>query len=430
VDSLNTLSAVDAVTQIAQGKITSEALVRDCLERIDAREAEVHAWQFLDRDAAIRQARVLDAGPGRGLLHGLPVGIKDVIDTVDMPAAYGSRIYAGHRPPWDAPCVALTRAAGGVIMGKTVSTEFALMQPGPTCNPRNTRHTPGGSSSGSAAAVADDMVPLALGTQTAGSVIRPASYCGVVGYKPSFGMISRVGVKALAETLDTVGILARSVADAALYGAVVAGRPDFVIRHDEDVRPRVGICRSHEWQHAHPAMRAALDSAASVLSNAGIPVKSISLPSQFGALAQAQTDIMLRELTQSLAHERLTCNTRLSQRLRDMLSAGAAVTLDQYEAALRLAQACRAALPDVFADYDVLLTPSAPGAAPSGLDATGDPIFNRVWTLLHVPCISIPVACTADGLPLGLQIVGNRRSDARTLVAAHRLHQLLLPRMR
>ena len=425
--NLNALSAVDAAQQIAQGKITSEMLVRDCLARIAAREGEVHAWQALDPDAAIRQAQAIDAGARRGLLHGLPIAVKDVIDTVDMPTAYGSEIYAGHRPAWDAPCVAQTRAAGGIIMGKTVTTEFALMHPGPTRNPRNTGHTPGGSSSGSAAAVADNMVPLALGTQTAGSLIRPASYCGVVGYKPSFGMISRVGVKALSETLDTAGILARSVADAALYGAAITGHKELLIGDSVQLQPWVGICRSHEWTHAQPAMQQALEAAARVLNDAGIILKNITLPLQFGALAQAQIDIMLYELTRSLVHERLACKAQLSQRLRDMLDAGAAVTLDRYETAMHLAQACRAMLADVFADCDVLLTPSAPGGAPSGLTATGDPIFNRVWTLLHVPCVSLPVANTVDGLPLGLQVVGNCRSDVRTLAAAHRLYQLLVP---
>ncbi len=227
--ALNTLSAVEAARQIAAGKITSEALVRDCLERIAARENDVKAWAHLDADAALAQARAADASPGRGLLHGVPVGVKDLIDTADMPTSYGSPMYAGHRPAWDAPCVALTRAAGGIVFGKTVTTEFANMHPGKTRNPHNVGHTPGGSSSGSAAAVADYMVPLAFGTQTAGSVIRPASFCGVVGYKPSFGLISRVGVKALSDTLDTVGTIARTVPDAAYFAAAVSGRHELIV---------------------------------------------------------------------------------------------------------------------------------------------------------------------------------------------------------
>jgi len=256
--ALNTLSAVEAARQIAAGKIKSEALVRDCLERIAAREGEVQAWEHIDEAAALAQARAADSNPGRGLLQGVPVGVKDLIDTLDRPTGYGSPVYAGHRPAWDAPCVALTRAAGGIVLGKTVTTEFANMHPNKTRNPHNPAHTPGGSSSGSAAAVADFMVPLAFGTQTAGSIIRPASYCGVVGYKPSFGLISRVGVKALSDTLDTVGTLARSVPDAAYLAAAVSGRRQLIIEQPWSGKLRIGICRTYEWKHALPETVAAL----------------------------------------------------------------------------------------------------------------------------------------------------------------------------
>ncbi len=424
--SLHTLSASEAARLIAAKEITSEALVRDCLERIEARENEVRAWAFLDREAALRQARTADAQPGRGLLHGLPVGVKDLIDTVDMPTAYGSPIYSAHRPAWDAPCVALMRAAGGIVLGKTVTTEFAVMHPGKTRNPRNLGHTPGGSSSGSAAAVADCMVPLAFGTQTAGSIIRPAAFCGVVGYKPSFGLISRVGVKALSDTLDTVGAIARTVPDAALFAAALTGRHDLLI----DDRPlaakvRVGICRTYEWEHAQPEMIDALESAARKLAAAGAQAREITLPADFAHLVAAQTDIMFAEQAQSLAHERLTHWAQISPRLQGILEAGLKVSVGRYDAALALARNCRRALGAVFADCDVLLAPSAPGAAPEGLDMTGDPLFNRMWTLLHTPCVNIPVAATASGMPVGLQVVGPIGSDARTLAAAHWLHQIL-----
>ena len=424
--ALNTLSAAEAARQLAEGRITSEALVRDCFERIDVREAEVRAWQHLEREAALNQARAADAGPRRGLLHGLPVGVKDLIDTVDMPTTYGSPIYAGHRPAWDAPCVALTRAAGGIVIGKTVTTEFALMHPGPTRNPHNTSHTPGGSSSGSAAAVADYMVMLALGSQTAGSVIRPAAFCGVVGYKPSFGLISRVGVKALSDTLDTIGVIARTVPDAALFAAAVTGRTDLMTTKSLAAGPSVGICRTYEWKRAQPEMMEALESAAKKLSAAGIRIKEVNLPPTYASLVQAQTDIMFVEQAQSLAHERLTHKSQLSERLRGLLEAGLGISHERYDAAQTLARNCRRNLTEVFTDCDVLLAPSAPGTAPVGLGMTGDPLFNRIWTLLRVPCINIPVATAANGLPLGLQVIGAYGNDAHALAAAHWLHQVLM----
>jgi len=425
MSALNTLSAVEAARQLAAKKITSEALVRDCLDRIAAREGEVLAWEHLDREAALKQARAADAGPGRGLLHGLPVGVKDLIDTVDMPTAYGSAIYAGHRPASDASCVALTRAAGGIVLGKTVTTEFANMHPGKTRNPHNPKHTPGGSSSGSAAAVADYMVPLAFGTQTAGSIIRPAAFCGVVGYKPSFGLISRVGVKALSDTLDTVGTLARTVPDAALFAAALTGRHDLLVEKPLTAKPRIGICRTYEWKQAQPESVAALESAAQRLAAAGAQVREVNLPPTYASLVQAQTDIMCAEEAQSLAYERLTHWSRISARLQGLLEAGLKVTPERYDAAQTLARNCRRTLTDAFADCDVLLAPSAPGAAPAGLDLTGDPVFNRIWSLLRTPCVNIPVATAADGLPVGLQVIGAFGSDAQMLAAAHWLHQTL-----
>jgi amidase len=359
------------------------------------------------------------------LLHGVPVGVKDLIDTIDMPAAYGSPIYAGHRPAWDAPCVALTRAAGGIVLGKTVTTEFANMHPGKTRNPHNPAHTPGGSSSGSAAAVADYMVPLAFGTQTAGSVIRPSSYCGVVGYKPSFGLINRVGVKALSDTLDTVGTIARSVADAAYFAAAVSGRRELIVDKPLNGRLRVGICRTYEWKHALPEMVATLEAAAQKLATGGATVTEIKLPPTYANLVQAQMDIMFVEEAQSLAYERLAHGASLSDNLRSVLHAGLAIIPERYDAAQTLARNCRRTLADVFADCDVLLAPSAPGAAPAGLAMTGDPVFNRMWTLLRTPCVTLPVGTAGNGLPVGLQVIGAFGSDVETLAGAHWIHQVL-----
>ncbi len=423
---LNTLSAVEAARRIAAGEITSVALVRDCMEHIDEREDQVQAWQYLDREAALEQARAADAGPRRGPLHGVPVGVKDVIDTADMPTAYGSPIYAGHRPASDAACVALTRAAGGIVLGKTVTTEFAAMHPGKTRNPRNPRHTPGGSSSGSAAGVADCMMPLAFGTQTGGSMIRPASYCGVVGYKPSFGLISGVGVKTLAISLDTIGTFGRTVPDAALLAAAVSGRSDLLLPQAPAAAPRVGICRTHEWSRALPETVAAIEGAASRLGAAGVALRTIELPPAYADLVRAQGDIMCFEETQSFAYERNRHWTQISERLRASIESGLQVSPARYDAAQALARACRAALSGLFADCDVLLAPSAPGEAPAGLASTGDAVFNRMWTLLRTPCVNIPVATGANGLPVGLQVIGDFGCDAKTLAAAHWLHQSLL----
>ena len=423
--ALNTLSAVEAARQIAARKITSEALVSDCLERIASREADVQAWAHLDRDAALAQARAADKKNSAGLLHGVPVGVKDLIDTIDLPTAYGSPIYADHRPAWDAPCVALARAAGAIVLGKTVTTEFANMHPGKTRNPHNPAHTPGGSSSGSAAAVADYMVPLAFGTQTAGSVIRPSSYCGVVGYKPSFGLINRVGVKSLSDTLDTVGTIARSVADAAYFAAAVSGRHELIVDKPGDSQLRIGICRTYEWKHALPETVAALETAAAALAKGGAKVSEIKLPPTYANLVQAQTDIMFVEEVQSLAYERLAHARDISDELLALLDAGLAIPVERYDAAQTLARNCRRTLADVFAECDVLLAPSAPGAAPATLKATGDPVFNRMWTLLRTPCVTLPVAVASNGLPVGVQVIGAFGSDAETLAAAHRIHELL-----
>src|SRR5216684_2101833 len=256
-----TLSARDAAREIAAGRLSAEALVAACLERIAAREPVVGAWHHLDRGAALAAARCCDTSAPSGPLHGIPVAVKDLIDTVDMPTGYGSAIYAGHRPAADASCVALARGAGAIVLGKTVTTEFACFTAGKTANPRNPAHTPGGSSSGSAAAVADGMAPLALGTQTAGSVIRPAAYCGCVGYKPSFGLINRAGVKPLADSLDTVGVLARTVEDAAFFAGVLSERP--ALRHlaVPSAAPRFGLYRTPVWEEAEPATVAAIDAA-------------------------------------------------------------------------------------------------------------------------------------------------------------------------
>jgi Asp-tRNA(Asn)/Glu-tRNA(Gln) amidotransferase A subunit family amidase len=427
--TLNLLSATEAAKQIAAGKITSEQLLRDCLDHIADREPAVGAWAYLNvnADAAIQRARELDQTPSssRGLLHGIPIAVKDLIDTCDMPATYGSAIYAGHRPPWDAPCVALARAAGAVVLGKTVSTELAYFTPGKTANPNNLAHTPGGSSSGSAAAVADHMTPLAFGTQTAGSVIRPAAFCGVVGYKPSFGLISRVGAKPLSDAMDTVGTLARSVPDAALFAAVASGRHDLIIEQPPASAPCVGICHTFEWAHAQPETHAAMALAINKLGAAGVTMINVELPPNFAGVVQAQMDIMTYEMARSLAYEWHAHRARLSQKLQDLIAAGLTLPRERYDAAVTLARNARRMTGELFARADVLLAPSAVGEAPLGLEATGDPLFNRMWTILHTPCVHLPFTQGPNGLPVGLQVVGPRGADRQTLLCADYLLRTL-----
>jgi amidase len=415
---LHQLEAQEIVKYIRSGELTAEAMICSCLEQIEAREEVIRAWEFLDSRQALEQARNVDNKKGHGLLQGVPVGVKDLFDTCDMPTGYGSEIYRGNRPAWDAAVVSALRAAGAIILGKTVTTEFALYRPGKTTNPHNSGHTPGGSSSGSAAAVAAGMVPLSLGTQTAGSVIRPASYCGVVGFKPTFGLIPRAGLKLISESLDTIGTFTRSVADAALLTSVLSGRPDISPVTDVVSPPCIGLCRTPQWSFAEEATTRAFAQAAELLQNAGALVVKTSLPAAFKGLATAQEDIMAYEAFRSLAFEKNVHEERLSETLSSLLSVGEVLDTDCYVEAQALARRCRENLDEVFQKYDVLLVPSATGEAPSGLAATGDPIFSRIWTLLHVPCINLPGLRSPLGLPVGIQLVGNVGRDAELLAAA------------
>jgi Asp-tRNA(Asn)/Glu-tRNA(Gln) amidotransferase A subunit family amidase len=412
------LSARDAAREIAAGRLSATALVAACLERIAAREAVVGAWHYLDRDAALAVAQRCDASEPSGPLHGVPIAVKDLIDTSDMPTGYGSAIYEGHRPAADAACVALARAAGAIVLGKTVTTEFACFTAGKTANPHNPAHTPGGSSSGSAAAVADGMVPLAFGTQTAGSIIRPASYCGVVGFKPSFGVIPRAGVKPLADSLDTVGTMARNVADAAFFAGILGGRPGLREIAMPAAPPRFGLYRTPMWEEAEPSTAAALDHARAALERAGARVAETAVPPEHRSLTEAQDKVMGFELAQGLAFERLQHSAELSPRLAQQLDAGMNVGADAYEAARAETAKARAGLDGFFAPCEVMLAPAAPGAAPAGLGYTGNPVFNRMWTLLGVPCVTVPAIWGDGGLPIGIQLIGRPGHDAELMAAA------------
>ncbi len=417
------ITAVEAVAAIEAGTLTSEKLVRDCLDRIAGRDDVVKAWVHLDPDQAIAQARAADAASG-GLLRGIPVGVKDIIDTYDMPTGHNSPIFEGKVPFGDAACVALCRTENAVIMGKTVTTEFANRHPGATTNPHNPAHTPGGSSSGSAAAVADGHVPLAFGTQTGGSVIRPAAYCGIVGYKPTFGDFSRVGIKMQCHSVDTLGLMARTLDDIALFRAAVLKLPP--VRIDRDIgRPRIGVCRSPVWDQAEPETRALIENTATLLSDKGASVVDLSFAPQFTDIIDDHAAITGFESVRNYADERLRNPDKVSDELMNgPMKRGLAVSFERYVAAQRKATAFKAHVDSLFDKVDLLLTPSAPGEAPRGLAATGDPVFNSIWTLAGTPCVTLPAGTGPNGLSLGVQLVGLRHEDDRVLslaawVAAH-----------
>jgi Asp-tRNA(Asn)/Glu-tRNA(Gln) amidotransferase A subunit family amidase len=419
------LSVRALARQVAQRTLRAEEVTRAFIERIEAQEAVLHAWQYFDADLALAQARRLDAAGGAfGPLAGVPVGIKDVMDTVDMPSGYGSPIYATHRPIADAAAVAAVREASGIVMGKTVTTEFATFKPGPTVNPHSLRlneaHTPGGSSSGSAAAVAAGMVPVAFGTQTAASIVRPASFCGIVGYKPTFGTLPTAGIKPLSPSLDTLGVLSRSVDDAAFFVGVLARR-EFVIETTGALR--VGVCATPHWDAAAPASRETLADAVRLFEAAGALVADGVLPPACDTLADLQRAIMSYEASLAYVPENQTYRDELSEPFRAVLAEGASLGGARYAVAQQEAEAARQALADLFEQFDVLLAPSAPGEAPAGLDSTGDPIFSRLWTLLGNPCVNVPVGTGPVGLPIGVTVVGPRWRDEIALSAAARLEK-------
>lgn len=411
------LSAVEAAERIRAGELSSVELVGACLERIVAREEEVRAWTYLDPDLALRQARDRDREEPRGPLHGVPVGIKDIVDTADLPTELGSSIHAGRRPAADALCVARLRSAGAVILGKTVTTEFALFSPGPTTNPHDPGRTPGGSSSGSAAAVADAMVLVALGTQTAGSVVRPASFCGIFGLKPTFGAFPLDGVKQVSASLDTLGHFARDAVDLAVVADVLAGTRGVFAPDSPDRRWRIGFVRTHEWDRAEPSTRECIEQAVRVIAGEA-EVDEVDLPAHWSGLVEAQTVIMEAEAAATFAAERRDRPDELSANLLDMLDRGAAHDAAALDRSRELGDRCRRELADVVGDRDVLLAPSVIGEAPVGLDGTGDPLFCRMWTLVGPPTVSVPGLRGPAGMPLGVQVVAPQGRDGRAIAAA------------
>jgi Asp-tRNA(Asn)/Glu-tRNA(Gln) amidotransferase A subunit family amidase len=415
---LNTLTATELAHRIDAGAVTAEAIVRDHLERIDQRDAEVLAWSHLARGAALERARVLDRGPRRGLLHGIPMGVKDIIDSCDQPTTYGSPIYKTHQPLADAATVALAKGEGAILLGKTVTTEFANRHPGATKNPHNPAHTPGGSSSGSAAAVADFQVVLATGTQTGGSVIRPAAFCGVTGYKPTYGHFATAGMKANTEWLDTIGAYARSVEDIALFRAALLAMPFRPIA-PLDRPPRIAFCFTHHRAELSAEGTAAVQEAAAQLAKAGATVSEIELPAPVRDMTEGQRTLSAFDGPRAHADEARRFPHLLSESLKnDKLAAGAKIDYATWVAARKLGETGRAAVDAMFADFDVILTAPAPGEAPLGLGSTGKATFNLLWTYLWMPCITLPFTEGPTGLPVGIQLVGRQHEDTTLLDVA------------
>jgi Asp-tRNA(Asn)/Glu-tRNA(Gln) amidotransferase A subunit family amidase len=430
--SLCALSLSDAAAGIREGRITSAELVRDCLTRIEEVEPKVGAWAYLDPAHALAQAEMADDqrrhGRPTGPLHGVPVGIKDIFDTRDMPTELGSPLWTGRTPRSDAAAVARLRAAGAVIMGKTVTTEYAYYNPGKTRNPHDPERTPGGSSSGSAAAVAAAMVPGAIGSQTNGSVIRPAAFCGVVGFKPSHGLIPRTGALMLSRTLDHVGVFARTVGDAALLAEALAGfdaedadtrplaRPPLAATaaSDPPLTPRLAFVRTPAWKHAEPVTREAF---AELVEALGEAAGEVELGSSFDRVIDMHRKVMDVEMAYNLHRDYEQGGDKLSPVLRQLIERGRTHTAVDYLRAVGAIPQLNLALDAVFDEYDAILTPAAPGEAPPAA-TTGNPVFCSIWTYLGTPAITLPLLQSERGLPLGVQLVARRGNDARLLRTA------------
>lgn len=431
------LSATEAARAIADGAISAEQLVQACLARIREVEPAVQAWQYLDESHALKQARArdLDRAEGRptGPLHGVPVGIKDIIDTTDMPTEDGTMLHAGRMPDRDATVVALLRAAGAVILGKTVTTECATYAPGKTRNPYDPARTPGGSSSGSAAAVAAGMVPLALGTQSNASVIRPAAYCGVYGFKPTFGLVPRQGILKLSRSLDTVGVFARSLDDVALLAEHLIGfdendpdtrpraRPPLVatLAGEPPLTPKLGFVKTPAWERADETTREAF---AELTAALGGQCEEVTLPESVAQAWDWHRTVMEAEMAANLELEWERGREQLSASLREQLARGREIRALDYQRALAKVPRLTAVLDELFDRYDALITPATGGTAPP-IASTGDPAFGTLWTLSGVPALSLPLMSGADGLPLGVQVVGRRQDDARLLRTARWLER-------
>src|SRR5712691_5561010 len=421
---LNLLTATQAAARLRDGSATSVELLEHCLARITARESQVHAWAFVYRDIALAQARARDSETPRSPLHGVPVGIKDIFDTYDMPTAYGSQIYKDHRPVNDTVVVSLLRLAGAVILGKCATTEFASPVPIGTRNPHDQSRSPGVSSSGSAAAVADFMVPISIGSQTGGSTILPAAFCGVVGFKASLTGIDRGGIRHLRPTIDTMGLFASSIEDIALLRSVLVGAAN----EKEGMasgRIRIGVCHTSRWSEAQPETVHALEAAARALSASGAEVTDAELPDVFTGIEDSFRVIVGVEGARAMDWEARHHLATMNHWLKEQLGASDPSDDAQYEKAQAHSLTCQRALAKLFDRCDVIITPSTCGEAVADLVSVSNSVFNRVWTLMRGPCLSIPASTGPNGMPVGLQVVGPVGQDARTIALADRIAALL-----
>ena len=426
MSKVHELTATEGLKAMEAGKLTAEAWVASCLERIKDREPAVLAWEYLDGDGALRRARELDKSGRGGLARGVPFGVKDIIDTADMPTAYGSPIHEGHRPGRDAGCVAIARAAGAVLLGKTVSTEFGHRHPGKTRNPFNPAHTPGGSSSGSAAAVGDRMIPFAFGTQTTGSVIRPAAFCGAVGYKPTYGDFTGNGVMPNSPSFDTLGAMARSVEDLALVRSVLLEEPLAPLEPPAIRDLNVGFYRTPYWDRAESYTRSHLEQAAKKLAGMGARVADMELPGIGADFENLFRQVSGFEFARTVSWERFNRLAELSADLREgRMKDGLETPYEDYRKGTRRLERLRLEIDGVLDRYDVLITPCAVGEPPKGLTTTGNAIFNSFWTALGTPVVTLPVFQGPSGLPVGLQLVSGRCKDRRLFDAAEAIMKAL-----
>jgi Asp-tRNA(Asn)/Glu-tRNA(Gln) amidotransferase A subunit family amidase len=412
------LGAAEAARRIRAGTLSSEALVRSCLERIAAREPAVGAWTWIDPRQALDAAREADRKEPAGPLHGVPIGVKDIIDTVDMPTGLGFAPYAHRRPSWDAACIAACRRAGAIVLGKTVTTEFAYFAPGKTRHPVDLDATPGGSSSGSAAAVADGMVPLAFGSQTAGSLVRPAAFCGVYGYKGSHGEFSLTGIRPLAESLDSLGMLARCIEDLRLLRDVLLDRPVPEAADNAARVPRLGLYKTPHWEAVQPAARAAVEAAVERLSQAGARVETLDPPASIEQMEDAQRTVMAYEAAHGYVFECTRYARELSPQFRALCDQGRAIPRGRYLEALGHIAIAQADFGRAFAGFDAWIAAAALGEAPRAREGTGDPVLSRPWTALQSPAVAIPAGLGPRGLPLGVQLLAPKGSDDVLLATA------------
>lgn len=421
---LEVLTATEARSLLSEHQISSEELTSACLARIRQRNPTVAAWRFVDEELSLQQARLADRSDPRSPLHGIPFGVKDVIDTADFPTEFGTPIHLGRRPLADAPCVATMRKAGAVLLGKLVTTEYATYAPNETRHPQNLAHTPGGSSSGTAAATADAQVPLGFGTQTAGSLIRPAAFCGVFALKPTHGLTYPSGILRLQPYFDTLGYMARSVEDLQAVFGVMTGS-NYTLDWPSDRRPKIGLCRTHQWEHALPESRLVLEECANQLRTRGCVVMEFELPESFREIPAIHRIMLNKGLAESLGADYRRAGEQMSPRLRAMIEDGLRTPDGTYRGQRVAAEGYRESANAILGDFDALICPSTPGEAPPGM-ATGDPVFQIVWTLLGVPVMNLPVGTGPRGLPVGIQLVGKRLADAQLLALARYLVQRLI----